>query len=100
MGKCDECEFWFQSAKTYHQHRSQLPYQSKLKLPSQLGENKGSECDAYVRIASQFNAIELSDMSNFVKELFKFYLESKHQGKNPTKSYEILPSRNFMKFHF
>ena len=60
----------------------QLPYQSKLKLPSQLGENKGSECDAYVRIASQFNAIELSDMSNFVKELFKFYLESKHQGKS------------------
>jgi len=79
--KCDECEFWFQSAKTYHQHRSQLPYQSKLKLPSQLGENKGSECDAYVRIASQFNALDLSDMSNFVKELFKFYLESKHQDK-------------------
>ena len=22
--KCDECEFWFQSAKTYHQHRSQV----------------------------------------------------------------------------
>ena len=32
--KCDECGFWFQSAKTYHQHRSQLPNQ----LP---GENKG-----------------------------------------------------------
>ena len=31
--KCDECHFWFQSAKTYHQHRSQLPNQ----LP---GENK------------------------------------------------------------
>ena len=71
--KCDECEFWFQSAKTYHQHRSQLPNQ----LP---GENKGSECDAYVRIASQFSSSELSDMSNFVHGLFKFYLESKYQG--------------------
>ena len=31
--KCDECHFWFQSAKTYHQHRSQLPNQLS-------GENK------------------------------------------------------------
>ena len=72
--KCDECEFWFQSAKTYHQHRSQLPNQ----LP---GENKGSECDAYVRIAKQFTSAELGDMTNFVQGLFKFYLESKYQDK-------------------
>ena len=72
--KCDECHFWFQSAKTYHQHRSQLPNQ----LP---GENKGSECDAYVRIATQFTVIELNDLSTFVKPLLKFYTESTYQDK-------------------
>ena len=41
----------------------------------------GSECDAYVRIASQFSPAELADMSNFVQGLFKFYLESKYQVK-------------------
>ena len=28
--KCDECEFWFQSAKTYHQHRSQVDISKTL----------------------------------------------------------------------
>lgn len=72
--KCDECAFWFQSAKTYHQHRSQLPNQ----LP---GENKGSECDAYVRIASQFSTNDLADYGTFIMPLLIYYTESTHQDK-------------------
>ena len=83
--KCDECHFWFQSAKTYHQHRSQLPNQ----LP---GENKGSECDAYVRIASNFSPTELSDLATFVQPLLNFYTTSTYQDKpaNRKKSMNFL----------
>ncbi|CAG5105867.1 Oidioi.mRNA.OKI2018_I69.chr1.g2526.t1.cds [Oikopleura dioica] len=72
--KCEKCQFWFTSAKTYHQHKSQLPHQ----LP---GENKGSECDAYIRIAGTFTPYELADHSNFVTALFEYYVTSTYQDK-------------------
>lgn len=72
--KCEKCQFWFQSAKTYHQHKSQLPHQ----LP---GENKGSECDAYIRIAGNFSPVQLADHANFVSSLFDHYVTSTYQDK-------------------
>ena len=72
--KCEKCLFWFSSAKTYHQHKSQLPHQ----LP---GENKGSECDAYIRIAKTFTPYELADHSNFVTALFEYYVNSTYQDR-------------------